>query len=48
MDALGLTGAQEITRELWVQEAMAAAAMKGERRASSVPASSNTRRRLPW
>lgn len=30
MDAIGLTGTQEITRELWVQEAIATAAIEGE------------------
>ena len=30
LDAIGLTEAQEITRELWVQEAMATAAIEGE------------------
>jgi len=30
LDAIGLTDAQEITRELWVQEAIATAAIEGE------------------
>ena len=31
LDAIGLTDSQEITRELWVQEAIATAAIEGEK-----------------
>ena len=31
LDAIGMTGVQEITRELWVREAIATAAIEGEK-----------------